>query len=229
MAPNRFFTGSTSFSMRSASIVSARMLPMIKAPKADEKPTFVEMTAMAQHSPSDTMSSTSLLISLRTERRNSGIAKMPTTSHSIRKKPILRMEPNIWLPSGLLPLAMADSMTIMTMAKISSRIRTDITNPANCCCRRPRSSKALYIIVVDDMANIPPRKMLSIWLQPKAWPTTMPSIDMQKIMVTVEIMGEAPIFRIFLNEKSRPKEKSRNMTPMSAHRWIFSWSTTEAV
>ena len=95
MAPKRFFTGSTSFSMRSASIVSARMLPMMKAPKAEEKPTLVEITAMAQHNPNETMSSTSLLISLRTLRRNRGMAKMPTTSHSIRKKPIFMMLPSI--------------------------------------------------------------------------------------------------------------------------------------
>ena len=143
MAPKRFLTGSTIFSMCSASMVSARMLPMMNAPKADEKPTLVENTAMAQHRPNDTMSSTSLLMSLRTLRRNSGTAKMPTTSHSTRKKPILTTEPNIWPPSGLLPLAMADSMTIMTMARMSSRMSTDMTMPANCCWRSPRSSKAL--------------------------------------------------------------------------------------
>ena len=143
MAPKRFLTGSTNFSMRSASMVSARMLPMMKAPKADEKPTLVEMTAMAQQRPSETMSSTSLLMSLRTLRRKRGMAKMPTTSHSIRKKPILMMLPSIWPPSGLLPLAMADSMTIMTMARMSSRMSTDMTSPANCCWRSPRSSKAL--------------------------------------------------------------------------------------
>ena len=38
------------------------------------------------------------------------------------------------------------------------------------------------------------------------------------MMVMVEMMGEAPIFRIFLNEKSRPNENSRNITSMSAHR-----------
>ena len=47
MAPNRFLTGSTNFSMRSASMVSARMLPMMNEPKADEKPTFDEKTAIA--------------------------------------------------------------------------------------------------------------------------------------------------------------------------------------
>ena len=87
-APKRFLTGSTSFSMRSASIVSAKMLPMINAPKAELKPTLVENTAMAQQRPKATMSSTSLLISLRTWRSMSGIAKIPTTSHRIKKKPI---------------------------------------------------------------------------------------------------------------------------------------------
>ena len=116
---------------------------MMNAPKADEKPTFVENTAIAQHSPSDTMSNTSLLTSRRMRRRNSGMAKMPTTSHSTRKNPIFTTEPSIWPPSGLLPLAMALSITIITMARMSSRISTDITSPANCCWRSPKSSKAL--------------------------------------------------------------------------------------
>ena len=136
-------SNSSSFSIFSASIVSARMLPMMKAPNADEKPTLVDMTAIAQHSPSDTMSSTSLLMSLRTERRKRGMAKIPTTSQSTRKKPILTTDPSICPPSGLLPLAMALSITIMTMARISSSISTLITSPANCCWRSPKSSKAL--------------------------------------------------------------------------------------
>ena len=143
MAPKRFLTGSTSFSICSASIVSARMLPMMNAPKADEKPTFVEKTAIAQHSPSDTINSTSSFTSLRILRRKAGTAKIPTTSHNTRKKPILTMEPSICPPSGLSPAAMALSITIMTMARMSSRISTDITSPANCCWRRPKSSKAL--------------------------------------------------------------------------------------
>ena len=143
MAPNRFFTGSTRRSIFSASTVSASMLPMMKAPKADEKPTLVENTAMAQHMPSVTMSSTSSFTSSRMRRSSSGTAKMPTTSHNTRKKAIFTTEPIIWLPSGLLPLAMADSITIITMASMSSSISTDITRPVNCCWRSPRSSKAL--------------------------------------------------------------------------------------
>ena len=138
-APKRFLTGSTSFSMRSASTVSARMLPMMKAPKADEKPTLVEKTAMAQQRPSETTSSTSLLMRRRTRRRKMGMAKMPTTSQRMRKKPIFRMLPSIWPPLGLLPLAMADSMTIMTMARMSSRMSTDMTSPT--CLQKSRMQK----------------------------------------------------------------------------------------
>ena len=143
IAPKRFFTGSTSLMIFSASMVSARMLPMTKAPKALLKPTLVLSTAMAQQRPSDTMSSTSLFINLRTRRRNRGMAKMPTTNQSTRKKPIFTTLPSICPPSGLLPLAMAASITIITMARMSSRMSTLITSPAKCCCRRPRSSKAL--------------------------------------------------------------------------------------
>ena len=85
------------------------------------------------------------------------------------------------------------------------------------------------MMVVDDMASIPPRKMQSISLHLKMWPTMLPNIDIEKMMVIVEMMGEAPILRIFLNEKSRPSENRRNMTPMSAHSWMFSRSTTDAV
>ena len=142
-APKRFLTGSTSFSIRSASMVSARMLPMIKAPKAELKPTLVENTAMAQHKPKATMSSTSLLMSRRTRRRYRGMAKIPTTSHSIRKKPIRMTDCKSCPPPISEPLARALSITIMTMARISSSISTLITMPANCCWRNPRSSKAL--------------------------------------------------------------------------------------
>lgn len=79
------------------------------------------------------------------------------------------------------------------------------------------------------MASIPPRKMQSILPQPKPWPTLMPSIIMQNTITTVAMMGEAPIFTIFLNEKSRPSEKRVKMTPMSAQVWISVSSTTDMV
>ena len=64
-APNRSLTGLTNRSMDSASAVSAKMEPMIKAPKAGENPVCEAMTTMAKQSPSETISSVSSLISLR--------------------------------------------------------------------------------------------------------------------------------------------------------------------
>ena len=102
---------------------------------------------------------------------------------------------------------------------------TLITIPANFCWRSPRSSNALYIIVVDDIASIPPRNMQFIWLHENSFPTQIPMSIMEKTMVRAAITGALPILRIFLNEKSRPREKSRNITPMSAHDCMFSLST----
>ena len=119
------------------------MEPITNAPNALLNPTFVESTDMRQHRPSATMSSVSLLMSLRMERRNIGTRKMPTTNHSTRKKPILSTDSSICPPSGLLPLARAESMTIITMANMSSSISTLITMLANFCCRSPMSSRAL--------------------------------------------------------------------------------------
>ena len=84
-------------------------------------------------------------------------------------------------------------------------------------------------MVVEDMASMPPRKMQSMRDQPKEWPTQTPSMDMEKMMAMVEMKGETPMRSIFLNEKSSPSENSRNMTPMSAQRWMLAVSATEAV
>ena len=154
---------------------------------------------------------------------------MPTTNHSTRKKPIFITEPIISPPSGLAPLANADSITIITMARTSSRMSTLITGPANFCCLSPISLNALYIMVVELMASIPPRKMQSMRFQSKACPTTMPSVIIAKIMVRVVMTGDMPIFTIFLKEKSKPKEKSKNITPMSAHVFMSLLSITDMV
>ena len=132
-APKRFFTGSTTLIIFSASTVSANMLPITNAPKALENPTWVEMTAMRQQSPSDTTRRVSSLMSLRTERRNMGISDMPTTNHRMRKKPMRNTLPIISPPSGLLPVATAESITIITIASTSSNISTLITSEAKCC------------------------------------------------------------------------------------------------
>ena len=84
-------------------------------------------------------------------------------------------------------------------------------------------------MVVDDMAIMPPRNIQSILLHEKACPVAIPSIIIEKTMMMAEMKGEMPIFRIFLMEKSNPSEKSRNMTPISAHVWMFPLSITDMV
>ena len=142
-APKRFFTGSMSFSIFFASMVSASMLPMTNEPKAELKPTIEAHTAIAQHRAMATMSSTSSLMRLRTLRKKMGMKNSPTTNHSTRKKTMSMRLLNM-LPSALPPpLAMVVSMTIMTMARMSSSMSTLMTSDENCCCLSPRSSNAL--------------------------------------------------------------------------------------
>ncbi len=66
------------------------------------------------------------------------------------------------------------------------------------------------------MASIPPRKMQSILFPAEA----VAYADAQHHHAEHDDHGgddgEAPIFTIFLNEKSRPSEKRVKMTPMSA-------------
>ena len=142
-APKRFFTGSTSRIILSASMVSAKMLPITNAPKAELKPASVAMTAIRKHSPSEMMTSISSVISLRVFRRKNGIRKMPTTNHSTRMKPSLRMLISSCPPLAELPSATVESITIITIASTSSKISTLITSEAKCCWRSPISSNAL--------------------------------------------------------------------------------------
>ena len=63
----------------------------------------------------------------------------------------------ICIPSNCLLTANVESITISTMARISSMMSTLNTIPAKRCWRKPISSKALKMMVVDDIASIPPR------------------------------------------------------------------------
>ena len=73
MAPNRSLTGLTRRSMCSASMVSARMEPMMNAPKAAEKPVLAARTTMPKHRPRATTRSVSSFISFFAQRSRSGI------------------------------------------------------------------------------------------------------------------------------------------------------------
>ena len=143
MAPNKSLTGFTSRSILSASTVSARMEPMMKAPKAAEKPVCAAITTIPKQSPRETISKVSSLISFRHRFSNPGMRYIPTTNQSIKKNSSLAMLPSISVPSKLWLTAIVESITINTMARISSRISTLSTSPVNCFLRIPKSSNAL--------------------------------------------------------------------------------------
>ena len=157
MAPKRFLTGETKCSMVLPSSVSLRILPMTKAPKAAEKPTAEANTTMPKQRARAVMSKVSSFINGFAFLKNSGIRKMPTTNHRTRKNPNCRIDVSICVPSNSLLTASVESITINTIARMSSMMSTLSTRPAKRFCLNPMSSKALKIIVVDDMASIPPR------------------------------------------------------------------------
>ena len=76
------------------------------------------------------------------------------------------------------------------------------------------------------MLSIPPRKSLSMWLQPKNDAIIPPTPIMQNITITAVRMGCMPIFSIFLNENSSPSEKRRKITPISLQTWTLCPSVT---
>ena len=68
--------------------------------------------------------------------------------------------------------------------------------------------------------------MQSILLHPNSPPVNMPTSIIPIMTETAAMIGAAPIFKIFLNENSRPRAKSRKMTPMSLHSLMPSMSVT---
>ena len=84
-------------------------------------------------------------------------------------------------------------------------------------------------MVVEDMAIIPPRKILSIRCQPKPVPTVIPKRIIQNIMVQAAMIAAPPTFTIFLKLNSSPSANRRNITPISAQVCILAVSITEGV
>ena len=139
MAPNQSFTGATNFSMRSASTVSAKIDPTTKAPNAALNPESTAMTAIMKQSAKAKMSNVSSFRKRRLFRRIMGMKYKPTTNQSTKKKPNRSNPAASSSPSMLWLTAKVDSITISTMAKMSSKIRTLSTIPANFFCKMPKS------------------------------------------------------------------------------------------
>ena len=80
--------------------------------------------------------------------------------------------------------------------------------------------------MVDDIDSIPPRKMQSIFPHPRRLPTPVPISIIALITVRAITNALPPTFAIFLKLNSSPRPNIRNTTPIFAHTWMSSISTT---
>ena len=129
-------------------------------------------------------------------------------------------------PSKVWLTANVESSTSISTAKMSSTIRIPNTTPANCLLRNPISSKALKIIVVDDIESIAPRKIQFIRSNPIAVPTKYPVVIIPINTVIAPTIAVPPTFISFLMLKSRPRLNSRKMTPISPQVLMLTVSDT---
>lgn len=162
-APKRSLMGAIRCSIFSALGASAISEPMMKAPSAEEKPRCVASTTMPRHRPIATMTSVSSFIRRCAHLKKLGTRYMPSTNQSTRKntrRPMLSSSSSE--DTFVVATASVASSTIMIMPAISSTMRMPKTTSVKRCARIFKSSKALMMIVVDDMASMPPRKRLSI-------------------------------------------------------------------
>ena len=103
IAPKRVFIDWVSCSIFSAFVVSAKIEPMIKAPSAEENPTYVANTTIMKQNARDIINRVSSLINNLTFLKKVGMKNIPDTNHRIRKKanfktsPIISPPEKVWL------------------------------------------------------------------------------------------------------------------------------------
>jgi hypothetical protein len=104
---------------------------------------------------------------------------------------------------------MVDNKTINRITTISSTIRTPKTTLTNCIYLTPISSKARIIIVVDELASIPPNNKLSITDHCNHRPSKNPDTVMKPISTNAVIDAAPPTRNNFLKLNSKPKPNSK--------------------
>ena len=77
-----------------------------------------------------------------------------------------------------------------------------------------RSPKALIMIVVDDIDNIPPKNRQFMAENCSSLPVTKPTLIMPSTMISVVTMAEPPTFISFLKLNSSPNENSNTIMPI---------------
>ena len=119
---------------------------------------------------------------------------------------------------------MVDSITKRKMATMSSITSVPMARPVKRSSFKPISSIALMVIMVEDMDSIPPKKILSMVLQPIASPSIIPSISMPIICTSADMMPVAPTVTSLCRLNSSPRLNIRKITPISAHNVILAES-----
>ena len=151
---------------------------------------------------------------------------MPTKNHVIRKKASFKILYISSLPSNSLFTAIEERSTIIKTANISSTINTPNTIVVNCCFRIFKSVNALMIIVVDDIDNIPPKKILSKYVKCNKRPAAYPNNIIPTTITNAVITAEPPTLTNFRKLNSNPKENSKTIIPISAQISILAISVT---
>ena len=146
-----------------------------------------------------------------------------------KKKPSFSKELNISVPLNCWLTAIVESITINKMTTISSTIRIPKTTFANFFRFSPNSSNALIIIVVEELANNPPRKILSIVDQFIHRPTKYPTTTIQIISTIAVMEAEPPTLSNFLKLNSNPRLKRRKITPIFAQISTLCSSATDGI
>ncbi len=219
--PNRSFTGLSTFSIRSAITVPAKIEPMTKAPNSSEKPHITLKIAIEKHNPIETTSSDSLLRNARDRLRNDGSRYTPTINQIIRKNTSLPMLKSNSDPFTS-PMASEERRTSISTANRSSIISTESTRPANFFCFNPKSSSDFMIIVVEDIEIIPPKKIQFMVLKCSRHPTPKPANVIPVMMIRAVTTADEPEFISLRKLNSRPIVNISTTIPKSAQNLMFS-------
>lgn len=129
-------------------------------------------------------------------------------------------------PSMFAPTARVESTTMRNTAAISWITSTPKTSPANPLSFRCSSSNVFAMIVVDEMAIMPPRNRLVRSGQPSRVPHVNPATIISPISMSAVRMAGRPAVASLVILNSSPRPNMRKMTPISDQTEMLSVSET---
>ena len=225
IAANTFFSGVIKCSIRCDSTVSAKIVPITKAPNALLNPASSAVNTMPRHRPKDRMIKVSSFRYFFTLRSRVGIIRIPTMNHTTS---VMASTPTFLInstPSNWCLIAILDSKTIRTTATTSSIIRILVAPFTKRSLLKPASSTAFITIVVLDIQSIPAKNSEFSMSISAHCPTPNPSSIIPPMMVNAPIAATFPLAIRFLMRNSRPMQNSTNSTPILPHASTL-WGST---